>query len=251
MKRILVALVVFAACLQNGSAQRKSLNDSIYRLPITGLQLEGQIPAGDLAARFGPSLSVGIPVLYKTQRNFIFGVEGNYFFGAKVKEQIMSNLLTPDGTITDVNGNPGAFRLNERGWNVYLEVGKVFQKLGHNPNSGLMVMAGAGYFTHKINIYVLGKNIPQLAGDMRKGYDRLSGGPALNQFIGYLFMSQNRITNFYAGFEFQEAFTTGLRSYQFDLMGPDNQKRLDILCGLRFGWMLPIYKKAPKEFYYY
>lgn len=232
-------------------AQRKTLRDSVYRLPIVGLHVSGQMPGGDLEKRFGSSLNVGMPIFYKTAKNLVFGIEGNYIFGSKIKEHVMSNLVNSNNTITDVNGNPASFRLNERGWNVYGFIGIMLNKLGHNKNSGVMMWAGGGYLQHKVYIYDVARTLPQIQGNLKKGYDRLTGGPSLNQFIGYLFMSQNRITNFYAGFEFQEAFTKGLRGYQYDTMASDGQSRIDILYGFRFGWLLPLYKKAPKDFYYY
>lgn len=251
MKRFLYILsALFLAC-GSGMAQ-KSMKDSVFHMPIIGLHLSGDAPAADMAKRFGTNVNVGLPFFYKTGKNLIFGIEGNYFFGTKIKEHVMTNLINPqDQTITDVNGNPATFRLNERGWNVYLYFGKVFNKLGHNKNSGLMVWIGAGYMQHKINIYDVGKTLVQIHNGLVKGYDRLTGGPSSNQFIGYMFLSQNRIANFYAGFEFQEGFTTGLRGYQYDLMKSDKGSRLDILYGIRFGWLLPLYKKVPRDFYYY
>lgn len=232
-------------------SQRKSIKDSVYRLPIIGLQLSAQLPGGDLAKRFGATMNAGMPIFYKTGKNIIFGVEGNYFFGTKIKERVLGNLVNSDGTITDINGNPATFRLNERGWNVYGFVGMLFNALGHNKNSGVLAWAGAGYLRHKVNIYDVGKTLPQIQNGLVKGYDRLTGGLGLTQFLGYMFISQNRIANFYAGFEIQEGFTKGLRGYQYDTMSSDSQARLDLIYGFRFGWLLPLYKKAPKDFYYY
>ncbi len=251
MKRNILILLVLVFIGGKAFSQRKSLKDSVYRIPIVGLHLSGQLPGGDLANRFGPSLNVGLPVYYKTAKNIVFGIEANYFFGSTIREKIMSNLYNVDGTITDANGNPGAIRLNERGWNIYGMVGGVINALGHNKNSGLMLMAGLGYMQHKVKIIDVGKSLPQIHGDLAKGYDRLTGGMALTEYIGYMFMSQNRIANFYVGFEFQQAFTKGLRTYQYDLMASDSQPRLDLLYGFRFGWLLPLYKKTPKDFYYY
>lgn len=250
MRRI--ALIAAALLLLGGKTFSQFKRDSLVsRVPLLGLHLGGELPGGDLAKRFGFNMSTGMPVFYKTRANIVFGVEGNYLFGNQIKERVLSNLLNSDNTITDMNGNPGTFRLNERGWNVYGFVGKVFNKLGHNKNSGLMVWVGGGYIRHKINIFDVGRSIPQIRGDLVKGYDRLTGGISLNQFVGYLFLSKNRIANFYAGFEFQEGFTKGLRGYQYDLMASDGQSRVDILYGIRFGWLLPLYRKAPKDFYYY
>ena len=252
MTRKGITLLVFILFCATGFSQRKSVKDSIYHVLIVGIHIEGQLPGGDLANRFGPSMSAGLPVLYKTGKNILFGVESNIFFGGNVKEHVMTNLMTPDNTITDINGNPAALRFNERGWSIYGMFGGIFNKLlGHNKNSGIMALAGLGYMQHKIVIYDVGHNVPQIHGNLIKGYDRLTGGLACNQFIGYMYISQNRISNFYFGLELQEAFTTGQRSYQYDLMGPDNKSRLDLLYGVRFGWLLPLYKKTPKEFYYY
>ena len=249
MKRIL--LVVLLASLAGGAIAQKGIRDSVYRLPVVGVHMSGQLPGADLAKRFGPNLSVGMPILYKTAKNLVIAIEGNYFFGTKIREQVMSNLYTPEGTITDMNGNPATFRLNERGWNVYACFGKVFNRLGHNENSGVIAWAGLGYMQHKVNIYDVGQTLIQIDGDLVKGYDRLTGGFACTQFLGYFFLSQNRIANFYAGFEMQQGFTTGLRGYQFDTMKSDKESRLDLLYGFRVGWLLPLYKKAPRDFYYY
>ena len=251
MNRSFILLLAFI--LFNGKAfsQRKSMKDSIYHALIVGLQFEGQKPDKDMAARFGPSIAVGLPVLYKTSKNLLFGVEASYFFGTHVKERVMSNLYTPEMTITDANGNPGSVRINERGFSAYGMIGGIINKLGHNKNSGLMAMGGIGYMQHKINIYDVGRSLPQIRGNLVKGYDRLTGGFACNQFIGYMFISQNRIANFYFGLEIQEAFTKGMRGYQYDLMAADDKPRFDIMYGIRFGWLLPLYQRAPKEFYYY
>jgi len=251
MKQFFLFAALLFLCSGSLFSQRKSIKDSVYRIPVIGIHMSGQMPGGDMAKRFGTDINVGMPFFYKTGKNLVFGIEGNYFFGTKIKERLMTNLVNADGTITDANGNPASFRLNQRGWNVYGYFGMVFNKLGHNKNSGLMAWVGAGYMRHKINIYDVGRTMLQIQGDLVKGYDRLTGGIAATQFVGYLFLSQNRMANFYAGFEVQEGFTKGLRGYQYDLMASDGQSRMDILYGIRFGWLLPLYKKAPKDFYYY
>ena len=64
-----------------------------------------------------------------------------------------------------------------------------------------------------------------------------------------MYLSNNRLTNFYAGFEFNEGFTKGVRGYQYDTMQSDGAKRTDVQIGFRIGWALPLYKRI-KEFYY-
>lgn len=233
------------------SIAQKSLKDSCYRFPIIGAHFGAQYSAGDLKKRFGFNMEAGAPVLYKTKKNWLFGLDGAYFFGNRVREDVLAGMRTEEGFIINSEGNPGQARLNERGWHVYLVFGKVFSKWGHNKNSGPVAYAGAGYMQHKIHIYDVGRNLPQVYGDLKKGYDRLSAGPAINGFLGYLYFSENRLINFLIGFDVYAGFTKGLRGYQYDLMRSDSDSRTDILYGLRFSWLFPLYKRTPKEFYYY
>ena len=247
---LLITCSVFSVLAQRSFLRRGEFKDSCYHVLIVGVHIAGELPYGDMANRYGSNFSAGMPILYKTSKNLIIGVEGNYIFGGNVRENPLDFMYTSANTITNGSGNPGQLRLNERGFTSYVVFGKVFNKLGKNKNSGLLAYFGLGYMQHKIYIYDVGKSLPQVYGALSKGYDRLTGGPAAMQFIGYMFLAKNRLANCYAGFEFQEGFTTGLRGYQYDTMSPDNKKRLDILMGIRLGWMLPLYKKVPKEFYY-
>lgn len=252
---LLLFCIGFSALAQKRSFFRRGeFKDSCYHVMAIGVHIEGDLPYADMANRFGGNFMAGMPIFYKTSKNLIIGVEGNYLFGGNLRENPLDYMYTryysSTSTITNGSGNPGQVRLNERGFTSYAIFGKVFNKLGKNKNSGLLTYIGLGYMQHKISIYDVGKSLPQVYGVLAKGYDRLTGGPALMQFIGYMFWAKNRLANCYAGFEFQEGFTTGLRGYQYDTMSSDNKKRLDILIGIRLGWMLPLYKKAPKEFYY-
>ncbi|MEO8761128.1 MAG: hypothetical protein ABI388_07455 [Bacteroidia bacterium] len=231
---------------------RTDYKDSCHHFFIVGVDLEGDLPYGDMSARFGGNFSAGMPILYKTSKNLIIGVEGNYFFSNNVRENSLDNMYNNSDppTITDGNGNPASVRVNERGFSLYAVVGGVINKLGKNKNSGLLLYGGFGYMQSQIHIADIGRSLPQVFGDLKKGYDRLTGGFAAEQFIGYMYLARNRLINCYGGFTFQEGFTTGLRGYQYDTMTSDNKKRKDILIGIRIGWMLPLYKKAPKEFYY-
>ncbi|MFL5754055.1 MAG: hypothetical protein ACJ76F_11655 [Bacteroidia bacterium] len=230
------------------SAAAQNVKDSCIKVPLVGLHLSAQLPGGDLVDRFGINGNVGLPFYYKTKKNILIGGEFNYFFGHKLKVDIFANLRTPEGSITNSDGNPGNVRIQERGWSITACIGKIFAA-GPNKNSGVIILAGAGYMQHKINISDLGRNLAQINGEYKKGYDKLTGGPMLSQFIGYFYLSNNRLANFIAGFEFFEGFTRGLRGYQFDTMSSDDKRRIDILSGARIGWILPIYKRTPKDFY--
>jgi hypothetical protein len=93
--------------------------------------------------------------------------------------------------------------------------------------------------------------VPQLTGNYKKGYDRLTNGLAINEFIGYQMLSTNKRVNFYFGFEFTQGFTQSRRDFDFDTRSADTQKRFDSLMGIRAGWILPFYVgKGAAEIYY-
>ncbi len=216
---------------------------------MVGVHFSGQLPKYDLEKRFGPNLSAGASFTWKTKRNLLFSVEGSYFFGNNVREDVVSSIRNDKGQITDNEGYPADLRLTQRGWNIYSNVGYVISKLGHNPNSGVFFTVGGGWMQHKVNLYDANKKVAAVNGDLKKGYDRLTGGFALTQFVGYKYISNNRIANCYFGFEFYEGFTQSLRGYNYDTGLADTQKRFDMLIGFRFGWILPLYKRT-KDFYY-
>jgi hypothetical protein len=229
----------------------KAQLDSAIGVPLVAVHFGGQLPFEDLSKRFGPNLEAGGAFLYKTKKNFIAGIDAGYIFGRNVKEDVLTQLRTPEGYVVDNFGYPADLRVTQRGMALHLVFGKVIRLFSSNPNSGLMLTLGAGFIQHKINLYDGQRNIAAIRGELVYGYDRLSMGPSLSQFIGYLFLSENRMLNFYGGFTFYEGFTKSVRKLNYDTGLPDTAQRLDILAGLRFGWILPLYKKKPNDFYYY
>jgi len=247
-KSIVIFAIVVNALTNNMLAQ--SVKDSAFRILMVGVHLSGQIPQNDLANRFGPNLSAGGSFTWKTKHNLLIGVEGSYVFGKSVKEDVISSIKNSDGFVVDNEGYPADLRLTHRGWNICAHVGYLFNKLGPNPNSGLFFTVGGGYMLHKVKMYDASKKVAAVSGDLQKGYDHLTGGFELSQFIGYKYFSHNRLVNFYAGFEFYEGFTTSLRGFNYNTGLPDTKKRLDVINGFRFGWILPLYKLT-KDFYYF
>jgi hypothetical protein len=237
--------IFFTYCI--GFSQIDSLKVFV---PLVSIHFGGHVPAGDLAERFGPDLNLGASFLFKTKLNWLFGVESNYFFGRNVKEDVLVQLKNSDGSIADNEGFPADLRVTERGVGIHLTAGRVLKFWAPNPNSGFMFNVGAGYFQSKIKLYDAQQKIAAVKGDLVYGYDRLSSGFSVTQFLGYMYLSDNRLLNFYFGIEGYQAFTQSVRKLNYDTGLPDTKKRLDMLYGLRFGWILPLYKKTPNEFYY-
>ena len=230
------------------------ISDTTIHIPMFYASFSYQVPGGDLADRFGANANIGGGFQWKTNTNWVFGGDFNYIFGStiKIEDELMSNLRTESGHYIDQAGNFGIVNNYERGYFVSLKVGKVIPVLSPNPNSGILLMAGVGYVQHKIRIEVTDNNIPQLMGDYKKGYDRLTGGISLSQFIGYMFFSNSKLANFYGGFEVTEAFTKPLRDVNFDTRKPDEvSNRLDLFFGVRVAWIIPLMKRLPDKVYYY
>lgn len=247
-QKIYILLICCILFKMQISAQ--SVKDSSIRILMIGFHFSGQLPQYDMAKRFGPNLSAGGNFVWKTKKNILFGVEGSYFFGKNVREDVVSSIRNEDGFIVDNEGYPADLRLTERGWNIFANVGYMISRWGNNPNSGVFFTIGGGWMQHKIKLYDANQKIAAVDGDLKKGYDRLSGGFGLSQFIGYKYISDNRLANCYFGFEFYEAYTKSLRGFNYDTGLKDTQKRFDVLMGFRFGWILPLYKRT-KDFYYY
>jgi hypothetical protein len=139
-----------------------------------------------------------------------------------------------------------------RGFYAGLHIGKLFSIGLSNPRSGIRLGLGAGLLQHKIRIQDDPfKSVPQLSGEYKKGYDRLTNGFTITETVGYQVLSKNRRINLFAGFEFTQAFTQNRRDYNFDTMEKDENPRLDLLSGFRVSWILPFYfGKEADEIYY-
>ena len=212
-----------------------------------------QFPGGDLARIFGSNASIGAGIMLKTKHNWIFGVEGNYMFGQKVKnsDSLLKGISTKDGFVIDANGYYADLVFSERGFNFLAKFGRVIPLLAPNPNSGFTLLAGAGYIQEKIRINTQGSVVPQLQGDYKKGYDRLNGGIAMTGSVGYLYMGNTRLTNFSVSVEFMQAWTNSYRERNFDTGKKDTRKLSSQFYSVKVFWFIPLYKRVPKQFYMY
>jgi hypothetical protein len=228
-----------------------SISDSSISFAMIGGSFAYQDPGGDMATRFGNNYNVGGSVQWKTKKNWIFGIDGNFLFSEQVKENdILRQISTSQGFVIGQDGLYADIFLYERGFMFSGKVGKIFPVIGPNPNSGLIATLGVGLLEHKIRIEDKGNKAPQLSDEYKKGYDRLTNGLSLTEFLGYINFGSRRLINFMVGIELTQAFTKNRRSFNFDTMEQDDKSRLDLLFGLRAAWLIPIYRRVPKEYYY-
>lgn len=218
---------------------------------IIGANGNMELPAADMAKRFGLSFRIGPSVLYKTESNWMFGAKGDFIFGSKIREDsLLYNVADEYGAFINDAGERIGVQLYERGYAVGLQAGKMFPLTKSRPDAGLLLLTGAGFIQHKISIFDKDKTIPQLRGDYRKGYDRLTNGWYLEQFVGYQSFDRRGLLNYHIGLNILAGFTQGRRDYQFDLMRPDNGSRLDLLFGIRAGWYIPIFHTGREAIFF-
>lgn len=246
--RIILVLICF---LSFSTFAQRNVRDSVISQVIVGANYKFNLTAGDMYQRWGFNSSIGLDVNYKFKNNLTLGVDGAFLFGNRLKDStIFSSVTNSYGSITALSGEPAVVLFGLRGVNANAKVGYVLNRFGHNPNSGLWLSIGTGFLLHHIRIESLYDVVPQLEGDYRKGYDKLTFGFSTSQFIGYLYQANRRFTNFYFGVELVEGFTKNIRTFNFDTGGPEDALRFDVLYGIKLGWMIPIYKRQPKEYYF-
>ncbi|MCS6929272.1 MAG: hypothetical protein NZM43_07240 [Saprospiraceae bacterium] len=206
------------------------------------------LPGGDLSKRFGAFGSVGGSAEWLGANNFLFGLEAHYYFAAPSKEDPLAILRTPEGDLIGRDQFLADVDLRGRGHYLGGAIGYLFAKAG--TRSGLRLVLGAGVVRHKIRIQDDDRTLVQVQGEYAKGYDRLTGGLAFNQFIGWQHLAPNRRANWFAGLEFTQAFTHTLREWDFTSMRKLEGRRTDLWFGLRLGWTLPLYQTPAEKIYY-
>ena len=206
-----------------------------------GAQYGFQIPAGDLADRFGSNFAVNFSLDYYNKRlNGYFGLETQIQFGSQVKEDVLAPLRLSSGAILGDNGQLGQIFLRRRGFYIGAYVNKTIVPSKKNKSSGLTLGVGLGVLEHSVRLQNDLENVGQLNGDFAKGYDRLTRGPALKQAITYQHVGANRNVNYSIGITVFEAFTDSVRAINFDTGLPAAGSRVDLLISLDAKWYIPL-----------
>ncbi len=256
MKQFLPILFILFSISVYGQKKQKedtTVRDTSVATPMFRVSYSAQVPIGDFANRFGFTNTIGATVAYKLRSNWFFSLGGHYMFGNNVvgKDSLLANLLNSSNIIIGANGEQAFVDISQQGYMIDFEVGKIFPWVSPNPNSGFMFTVGGGFYEHWIRYNAEGDNVPQIRGDYHKGYDRLTNGIFIKEFIGYHFQGSTKLLNFYGGFEFTQGFSGNRRSYDIPSMGVKDEKYNDFLFGFRIGWMMPFYKRNQDKYYYY
>lgn len=208
--------------------------------------------AGDLGDRFGGGWSIDGGVTWlPNNSNFEFGFRVQYGFGSQLKEDVLSGLRTREGFIIGNQRSPADIQLRQRQLFIGPAVGYTLA-LGKNQRAGIHLKTSLGYFFHRIRFQEdVVQDVPQLRDNLLPGYDRLTGGFAVHQFIGYQQLALDRRLNFYLGAEVMAGFTEALRNFDIPTGAPPSTEgRTDIVLGVKAGLVIPIYFGEGREIFY-
>lgn len=213
-----------------------------------------QLPLNDMFHSYGFNHNLGIAFGHKFSKNWYVGVEGNFIFGPKVKDEtILNSLLTTSGFLIGTDGSLEAVNTNERGMILTANFGKTFFFSPKQPNSGLLLKFGVGYIDHKIFIDVNKQNVPQLSKEIKKGYDRFTSGVAFKQYVGLIKLQKKSYLNLSFGIEATEGITQNRRPFDFNTGQKLDKLRFDFMIGFKFNWYLPVFngQNSKSQYYYY
>ncbi|MCO6494339.1 MAG: hypothetical protein J5I91_01485 [Bacteroidetes bacterium] len=230
-------------------AQNKRLTTEPH-LPVVQIDFNYAFhqPMGLLNERFTNFNGVGIGASYRWESKVLVGFNFGAMWGGGVKENnTLDSLIGPSGNLIDNNGNLAIIRLFSRGYHTDAFVGYLLNTRKKNPNSGFIFRVGAGYLEHKIKYQHTLNIMPQLENGMYKGYDRLTSGFMLTQFVGYQYSSYLKRIHFWGGIELSEGFTKNRRGFNYDTRQFDTKLRKDNLLTFRIGIMIPIYRYGRGE----
>jgi hypothetical protein len=238
------------------SANIKKREKTVNNAVLINFYYSALFPLGEMGQRFGFSNNIGLSVSYKMNHNWTLGVEGAYLFGSRVKEnQILAPVSTSTGQFIQSSGNLGDIGLELSGFQFALRVGKVFALSKKHPNSGIQLSLAPGFMQHKIWIRATKDSYPQFTSEYKTGYDRLTNGPMVSGYLGYLYLERKRFLSFYGGVEYTLGFTQNRRAWNFfdqtgaPSGGPDKHQRLDMMIGIKVGWVIPIFTNRDNEQY--
>jgi hypothetical protein len=252
MKKLLIIPLIFFSLIGKGQfvLEKAEVKDSAFTIPMITMSYAYQWSGGELSDRFGSNNNIGASFMVKTKKNWLIGLKGNFLWGNTVNEnQILNELLTNSNELIDDNGRLTEAFLGERGSSFFVFGGRMINKFAPNKNSGFIFYGGVGMLQHKISIKFQ-DDIAYLTDEYKKGYDRFSLGFAVNGFAGYLFLSQNRLLNFFGGIDFTQGWTKSLREYNYNTQLPDTKTYSNSLYGVRIGWIIRLNKRKQQAFYY-
>ena len=255
-KHSIIAICVFCSISTFAQFSEKDTSNNEFLTPI-GIGFNHL--QGSFSNRFTNFKSFHSGLLYKNRKQFVFGIQGSYLFGANLKDSSMfEGIINENGTIVGGTGVPSIIEFGGRGFQVKGSFGKIFTLWDKNPNNGLLLLSSLGLLQHKIFVNIPENDIPQLNKVYRKGYDRLSNGLELSQFIGYIHLAESKeggrqmfVPTYFFGIEVSNAWIQNRRSWNYDQIKQDTKLHYDQMVNFKFGWLIRVNSARKNDFHYF
>lgn len=208
-------------------------------------------PTNDLADRFGSNLNFHLGLERLSINNWMLSADFTYRYGSDVREDVLANFRLPSGQFLSIDGLPSDAFLRNRGAAIRFSLGKIIALHEKSPQSGIRIDIGVGLMSHYIRVQDENQAIDQIFGEYQNVYDRLTRGFAISEYIGYQYLSTDGFLNFNIGFEFNQGFTSGVRSVDFTTNTSRQTGRKDFLNGFKVTWLIPFYSDDQGDQIYY
>lgn len=238
------------------AGQRRSIEVDDADVPqqsaahLFSLGIGADLPFGDLADRFGTNNKISGGYQFLTSTDWLLGADISFYYGDNVVEDVLAPLRNQNAIILSAGEAFTNVILRQRGTYMGLEAGKIFP-IKRYYRSGIKTSFAVGVLEHRIRLVDNSQNVLKVAGDRKKGYDRLTRGVATKQVIAYHHLSSNRRINYSIGFEFVQGFTSGVRAIDWDTGLPPSSGRLDLMVGIKAVWILPFWSGRSSEDIFY
>lgn len=243
--RLLILFTLINFTLLNSIKSQKSNN---IALNFTyGMDL----PGADMADRFGLDYNAALDLDYNLTNGYFLGIHGHYILGPLVKEDVISNIRSSDGNLISQQQLQSIITLKQRAFLYGIHAGKFINLSKKDAKHGFRLRVGSSIMSHYIIFNDESAATNQLLGDYGKGYDRLTRGITIEEFIGYQYISADERMNFYAGFSLVQGFTQNKRPVDFDTRMRNDEQRLDMLNGFRAGFVIKLFEFGNAEDTYY
>ena len=244
---ILTMLLLLCAGREYACGQTEERSNGYY----LGVFYGTHWPGGDLADRFGRNFSLGGSLDLIKGQKWLIGVEGQFLFGKDVKENIAGGIVTDRGRLISPAYSIAEVDVRERGVQFQVKFGRIHDLFSEKNISGIKWTVAPGWLQHKIRLTDATGTVPFFNDEYVKGYDRLTNGFSISEFIGYQYLEERGRLNLFIGAEFTQAFTQNRRGLSYNTRMADDASRVDLLFGFKAGIQITLRTfRDPGEIWY-